>query len=605
MMTKRSRWIAQLVLWICLCMLLVSCAPNFSGGNLPEESAPSVETEPIPDDPSEEEEEERIPENQTVVYRAIAEEWSKYLTYKAPTVEKPLTATLVYEERENEEIGNRYGVFLLTKETSYDWENLVEVYTQRIYNVTTGQTVIPDLVSEDRPDAVQYGIYVYDAVVGVVTETPVLDEQGNVRRHTYVYDYYDANGKKLNEEPIAAEVPVINEVQHGEYTYATVCDVCIVSREGEILFTFPVGKERQLPVFDRVYGDFGYVLGQKQVHIVHQNGEIAASYELSRSFARENVSFTVLSDGSLLIQYLQSCYDHEELYTVKDAYGTKYLISYVVLDPVSGEASEIPVQFLINRLATNAENDGLGLTVAGDYQYAEIVRIKDGELSDSTVPVILDGKLNVVKELPLILKNQVSMVRAASDRFWILRVRAVNSKYPHTSVTYYYSVDTGVGTVALYADTDSSEYEKVDGGFIFKDGLYNDMMVKQMDLSDVDSYQVLDNGRLLVDLWQDNAPVTMLVYLENHQLKTCVLGDINDQVTLLPAMKNSFRVDVYDDDGIFQCVELRNADGSRILSGDSFGLVFSREGFYVIRCYKEGKRCFYAVSSEKGIENEK
>ena len=211
----------------------------------------------------------------------------------------------------------------------------------------------------------------------------------------------------------------------------------------------------------------------------------------------------------------------------------------------------------------------------------------------------------VVKELPLILKNQVSLVRAASDRFWILRLSAVNSQYPYTPISYYYSLDIGVGTVALYADLNTVGYTVVDGGFLYDDVLYNDMMIKLMDLSEADSYRVLGNGRLLVVTEQDEKLVQMLLYVENQQAKTVVLGDENDVITALPDMEDSFRVDVYDGSGKLTRVQLCDLNGKLILSGDSIWQNLSTDGLYVIGCQKDGKTVYYAVSGEKGIDNEK
>lgn len=604
MMKKELRRITALMLLICLGILLISCASQKPSTEVPEVIPPTAESDSTPSAPEEEEaEEERIPENQTVIYRAIAEEWSRYLTYKAPTVKSPLTATAVYTERAEEQILSSSGTFIFTREKIWDDEKKVENHILRVYNKTNGKQVIPALTKTDKPQSVSYQIQLLDAIVSVGTVTPVLDEMGQIKEYHYAYDAYSVDGVKLNEASYSE--PFVKQEKRGDYYYATAGDTCYISRAGQILLTLPANVATDLPVFDRVFEDYGYVLGDSFVRIVGKDGKPCAEYELSKSFARSDVKFSILSDGDLFIRYQRTCSAEEELYTVKDDNGDKQLLSYVVLDAASGKATEIPVRFLLNRLVTNAEDDGLSLSVASKGQYAEIVYIENGKMQGSTVPVILDGELSVVKELPLILKNQVSLVRAANERFWILRLSAVNSQYPYTPVEYYYSVDISVGTVAMYADLNASAYTPVDGGFLYEDVLYNDMMIKQMDLSQAHSYEILGNGRILVETEQDEKTVRMLVYLENHQVKTAELGDGNDVITDLPDMENSFLVDVYDQSGKKTSVQLRDLNGKLILSGDSIWQIHLTDDLYVIGCLKDGKTVYYAVSGEKGIDNEK
>ena len=82
MMKKELRRITALMLLICLGILLISCASQKPSTEVPEVIPPTAESDSTPSAPEEEEaEEERIPENQTVIYRAIAEDMSiDYLT---------------------------------------------------------------------------------------------------------------------------------------------------------------------------------------------------------------------------------------------------------------------------------------------------------------------------------------------------------------------------------------------------------------------------------------------------------------------------------------------------------------------------------------------
>ncbi len=589
-MTKHSRWMMLLCGLICLCMLFASCSPDRSDSDAPEQTDAPVlgETEETPkDEDGEETEEEYIPDNQTVIYRAIAEEWSKYLTYKEPEIKTPLTATALIELPEQARVYTE-GVFVYAVETNE--EEGYQTYRYSIYNARSGKAVIPPCEYTGEPNATQYFFQTYDAVLEILTETLMPTGQ-----YVYAYDYYTADGVKLNEEPLDVFSRGTQTLRNG-YAYFAAGDVCCISKDGTVLRILPKGSEHDLPAVDRTYGAYSYSLGEENVYILDQNYEVLISYPLSQSFPRDQIEFTVLSNGNLLISYQRECADGEERYTVKDAYGNKYLLSYVVLDVKSGAATEIPVQFFIQRLVTNAEDDGMGLSVKDDRQYAEIVRIENKELVGTTVPVILDEALGIKAELPLILKNQESLVRAVSDRFWVFSLRAVNSRLPYLPVTYYYSLDLSVGTVALYADLDHVDYQRVDGGFVFEDALYNDMMIKQTDLSDADRYSVLDNGRVMVEATSESEGfATTLLYMENHQLKTAALGGQRDTVSVLASMGSAFRVDRYDTDGLHEWTELRNENGDLLCSGKTVSVSHVDEGLYLICCESDGRTVYYTV----------
>lgn len=595
-MTKQSRWIMLLSMLICLCMLFASCGRNRSDADASDNTDASVptDTQETPNEEDEEEtEEEWIPDNQTVIYRAIVEEWGKYLTYKTPEPEKSLTATPIFEEREGVKV-QVYGTFTRVTEIEKIEGESLENHKITFYHTQTGKAVTPTYETSNAPDAAVYSCWSFDTVIAVAKCTPRVTRETPAWNYVEVYDYYDAEGTKLNQEP--KNEMDITEVEKNGYTYVFVEDLCYVSKNGELVHIFPRGSEREFPALDRVYGDYGYVFGEKSVYILGKNAEILASYALNASFPRNQIEFTVLSDGSLLIQYLWVCSDGEESYTVKDAYGNKYILSNVILDVTSGRATEAPAQFLIHRLVTNADDDGMGLSVKDDCQYAEIMKIQNRELVGNAIPVILDRELKIVKELPLILKNQESLVRAVSDRFWILRVSAVQSVYPYTPVTYYYSVDLNVGTVSLYADLDAGEYERVLGGFLFKDALYNDMMMKQMDLSDVQSYQVLDDGKILVEtVTEERTVIKTLAWVENHQLKTQVLCDGNDYVSVWYNVGSAFFVNVCEPDNQIVRQELRNANGELLFSGKNIWVIQNLKDWYVIRCIRDEATVYYIV----------
>ena len=209
-MKKDLRRITALLLLIGLGILLISCASQKPTTQEPEVIPPSAESDSEPSVPEDEPEEEMIPENQTVIYRAIAEEWSQYLTYKAPTVRTPLTASSVYTAKQEEQILSSPGIFILTREKTWDAEKKVNAYTLRVYNKTNGKQVIPALTYTDDPKSVCYDVNLYDTVISVGTDTPVLDDKGQVKDYVRTYDAYSADGIKLNEA--AASAPLVHQV---------------------------------------------------------------------------------------------------------------------------------------------------------------------------------------------------------------------------------------------------------------------------------------------------------------------------------------------------------------------------------------------------------
>ncbi len=589
MMMKKSRWMMLLAALICLSMLFASCGSGVT--DAPDEETPNGPADsnggktPGDDDPTVDD----GPGNETVIYRAITDEWSKYLAYKAPEVESAKTATLLAKDNGDNWRVERHGTFL--RQTKLVNENTTEAptyreYTTCVYSVITGEAVTDEyryLVYNDatRPE-LSYSFDYSDAIVEVRTAT-LTEVEGGAEEYVYTYDYYTHDGEKLNET--ALEESSFDWTWNGDYCYTYVEDTCYISEDGVIIKTYANGKEVQPIGFDVVCGDFGYISDGGIYSIFDLNGKLLTSYVASGAYT--NYNYDYLSNGNMLFRYVRECNAEESRYTVEDEYGEKWLYSYVIVDAATGTAKEIPVEFVIDRMVTKAQDMSTNLTLKGDYQYAEITKIKDGSLEATSIPVILDNNLKIVAELPLILKNQTSFVEAISQSFWIVAVDVFGTRC-------YYSVDLSTGKVALYYDMrETYTYRAVDGGFLYDKVLYNDLMVQLLDLSEATGIEAFGNGKLLVTTSVGDTVQKKLVYIENGQVKSTVLCDGNDG---LDEWYGLIRIAEYDSLGSFKGYVYRNEKGELLLSGQRVYLEQSFDGTYLMRVKDEnGVDSYYSV----------
>ncbi|MBR2354536.1 MAG: hypothetical protein IKA76_08560 [Clostridia bacterium] len=579
-MTKRSRWILLLAAMICLSMVFVSCGSNVSDGkNPPDEDEVLAPDDTGADGNEEETVEEWEPIRETVLYRTITDEWSKYLGYKQPEAPKLVSATPLFRTESDSMVQKRNGAFyeITYKVSAVQKENhqWLVTYAVVVYNVHSAKAVTP-VLQYDNDLAVVHSFRYTDSVVEVETVTRIeeVDELGApVVNYVTEFNYYDATGKKLNAEPL--EQSDMTERELNGYHYVVVGDVCYISKEGEILSVCPRGAEREPIKTDLDYGAYGYVFRSDKISVVDEKGALISEYLYSTAY--DSARHTVLSNGNLFVRYERACAANESLYTAEDLNGQRTLYSYVTVDVKTGAIRELPVEFRIDRIITNAEDGESDLMLKGDYQYAEITKITDGVLAEKKVPVILDANLKIVKELPLILKNQDSLVRAISESCWLVRLEAENAQ--GQVIPYFYSVDLS-GMVHLYVNVTDSDYRWIEGGFLYEDALYDPMMSLKMSLRE-ETYTVLSNGRLLLG-------GNKLVYMEEEDATSVVLDELKI-ATITERMIEEKQL-------LVSSYEIWNANGVSLVQGDSISLLSTYGDCILVRCqYVDGTAYYYTV----------
>ena len=576
-MMKKSRWMMLLAALICLSMLFVSCGSE--GTFMNGEQNPSMDGSPDKDPDGDSSTDNDGPGNETVIYRAITDEWSKYVAYKEP--EKTVTsATLVVSGG-----AEQNGVFLTQRRMvmeHYDdeWELTATTYATCVYSVITGTAITPEYtetVGVNGSSDKKYEFRYTDCMVEVIGQSLRETEEGGFVWGVDFIDRYTSSGEK-----VTSEATFMMSGGAGEYDYTYLGDVCYISKSGSILKVCARGEERSLVEYDEICGDYGYVIGGQSLRIFDtKNDAVLVDYVFSGAYGEEDdavsVSVSVLSNGNVLVRYKRSCQDSEESFTYESA-GDKTLLSYVLIDPAAGTASELPVNFRIDKLVTKNEDQGTNLSPVGEYQYAEIVKITDGTLDPKAIPVILDNNLSIVAELPLIFKNQTSFVRAIDSDLWLLKLD-VNGR------EYGYTVNLSTGTVALYVN--EKEVMALDGGFLYQGKLYDDRMTALSELDWAISKTTV-NGILLTS---DADGVKRLLFIENGSTRSVLVGNNGDSVSAYGALMGCVLTTSYDSNETFYTV--RNEIGSVLFVGNAYPSVSSFGEYKLVSVWDDGGNVSY------------
>ena len=608
-MTKRSSWILVLSALLCISMLFVSCGSDNTEADDLDTSDTTSET---PKD-----EKEPIPESERVNYSAIYEQWSKYIGYEASAEEEEIKANLLYSYEENGAGANR-----VTEDFFYQVsisDALGGSPTVRIFSRSTGEEIRYKDASESS-DTV-YNFYYFYCVVRV--------QKYNAASNVTTYDYYDANGEKLNASSVAAadQYTLSEEAvdDYGEYKYVKVGEKVYLISYGEILATFDRGEEHPIQYTNTEYGSYKYYipngLHTETIYIVDSNEHVTARYKMKDGYDLSNA--TVLENGDVLVQYLSQCTEDEALYTFetvnfettyppKTNDNLKWIACYEIIDAETGEVTDVPVTFKIANLITPASKEDKNVSLKGEYQYAEINKIVDGKLSQKTVPVILDNEMNVVEELTPFIKNQSGMVKVLDENsFLVYAVTPLEDNYSYrTSLqTLVYKVSASGADLYINENKtyyDESVYTSVANGFIYGQKLYNDRLESLYDLSDSEYRILFEDAVLRVDVRdEEGAMEQQIVFIENNELKSIALGDETDSVTPLcdvlsmqsesTRLGKGFKVTVRDESGFILKYVWYTAKGEVLFEGEQIEPVTETEDSCLIRCSDNGVVTYYVI----------
>ncbi len=472
----------KLCLILLLSCLLILCACSKEEPEAPTDSSAPVLPEIGADSGSEAE--EPIPQNEVVDYQAILGEWSKYLGYLAP--EEPfLSRETLFDLSAGDTYTDLGGNFVTVKTSRTEEGQSISRYA--LYHLKNGIQIGTDWESAQGDKDPRYSFRVSGAVVEV--ESSLWSEEISPAGYVTSYRYYDASGAVINEQPLAQSE--LEEYERNGYTFTTVCGKCYVSREGELLSVFAAGEERVIPEADLIYDGYRYLFGAEEIRILDGQGKELMHYPLSSAY--DETDTVVLGNGNVLVYRRSVCDRSATDYTAEDRFGEKTALSYVLLDVVKREVREIAPTFALvtESVITSVENRNTCLVPLGEYQYAEVYKITGGRLASGATPVILDHEMNVVTELPLILKHQQSVVCAVSEHQLVIRADGVGAGNER-----YYSANLVTCKVTLYPDLASGLYETVDRGFVFENVLYHRTMTDTVPLR-AGTYEIL-GGRVFV-----------------------------------------------------------------------------------------------------------
>ena len=594
-MTKRSRWILVLSVVLCISMLFVSCESDVTDAT--ETNTSDTETQATPKEP--------IPENEKIDYKNIFEKWYEYISFTAPEAEDAMGATKLYSYYDGSD-----APYLAVKgmfyEATFTYGDESFGRTVKIFNKMTGQQI------GNTYDNIPDGDTVYSfKYVGCVVEISTLVKATLTSEAVRTYDYYDINGNKINESPVAEEDRYeLSASSPAEgYLFVTVEDKVYVVYENEILRIFKLGEERLLPHTNYEYGELRYYIPtyvedeDDTIYVLDADNRICAHYKLRNAYDSRRIS--ILANGNVLIEYENYCGEDEALYTYEGFYGEKILLYNVILDVTTGKTTEVPAEFRIDSILTPAISEESNIVFNGNYQYAEIRRIVDGKITAKTEPVILDNDMKILAELPLIVKNQESLIGALDEESLLVSGEALSIG---SGRVIYRATAEGV---ELYVNEFAYDanfmpvYTMLKNGFIYNSTLYNDRMQPIYEFHPERENLILDGGRtILVEADEDDETVKKLLWIKDGTLKSVTLADEDDALALLDDGVRGFMVTVTDviepeegEDEVppVTSYAMYSNDGALLLKAAEITIVSDDNGSYLVRCVSDGTTSYYVV----------
>lgn len=487
-MKKRSLWILILSALLCLSMLFSACSPADSEGE-----SENLNSDEINDGTS-----EVPPQNENVNYKAILDEWSKYIssvgyeeqaTYKTAT---PLFETYSDEDRSvSVTVHGNIAEVVEVRHAKYSAETneLISPRHQSttLYDLETGNRIVTGMRTSQNVWNKELGRYEYTYSVRVLFNTIIEvvitvtknigDDLVPVWICENTYSYYMADSNAICEgAETGARVISNNGVKAVEIN-----DKIYHCRDGEIILITASGNAHAVPDFTMEYGKYRYSFANNTLQVIDEQYKLVVDYSLPAYLATNHRSFTILSDGSAYFYANERCSANEEHYDYETEDGERYRVWHVIVD-LNGNETVIDAPFIYSELSymggfvSNFDTEDTGIELNGNYQYAEIVRIEDGYLANDVDFVILDNKLDEVVTLPKILKNQISVAEGFGNGKLLVAVDNI------IGIEAGYVADMTDGTVARFFDT-SNDYKMIKGGIVLKDKVYNNVLEEVYDLT--------------------------------------------------------------------------------------------------------------------------
>ena len=595
---------------LCLCMLFASCQSGEIEETEPEETVPQETNEETGAETGSEtvRPEEPTPQSESVDYKKLVDKWNEYLEYRDPKGETPeVTMEEIFNANPMAVTDYGFGFKVVTSYSDEiidldsevpDDEITVRTYTYDIYSLVSGKKIKGGLTAkgargfyewEFSYEAADHSSYYEFMAIGCIfelakyewVEIPNDDPEAEpMGEYVVKYYYFDNEGNALNKEALT-ERQYVNSNYYGSMTGTfSVLDKGYYVYNGKIIETFKAGQEIVIPVVKNEYKGYKYDLNDHYdgtIRVYNANNVKVAEYVYATtSWIVDRIE--ILANGNVLIAYSSDVIDDVSDYTYEDGN-----LKYEIIDIATGKVVQVAAEYVIDRMSTDYDDGGLGLFPKGDYQYAEIYKIADGEADSEISYVILDNELKVIAELPKILKNQVDVYGTISASKIAVEIET----------GWLYSVDMNTGKCELYVNL---EYftELEGGGFIYRDALYNDAMEKVMDLDDY-TVHWFGGDLYLCDSFAGGEYV--LTYFKDGQLCQVGFENVPSKVTYGDFTVLRMYRDSEDDRTICEWFSL---EGDPLLSGT----------FYVSELYyntliasvynQDGSVTYKTVRNEKG-----
>ena len=218
-------------------------------------------------------------------------------------------------------------------------------------------------------------------------------------------------------------------------------------RDGEIIYQFVAGTEREIPSAYHEFKGYKYVINNMNselyVQILDANyvcisefqlpAKVVSKIDASSDEAVIDNSVYILGNGNLLIQGLYSVADGEEFdYFYEDDTGRWKCFTYTALFNIeTGEVTEINPGYIIKDFYSFESEDAPCL-LSNEHNVAEIAVFDKLNLTESKSLVVLDNKGTVVATLPTALPNQdtdIESIRFIDDSRFIFTTTVNDSGF--------------------------------------------------------------------------------------------------------------------------------------------------------------------------------
>lgn len=455
---------------------------------------------------------EFVPVDEDVDYSVYINQWTKYLAYneKSDTAPK-VNISKLFDNEGGTAAVSYYGSWVAFSSTKYMEGN--DSYRQSVVNVYSlidGSKLMRFEsgyfdVAESAPKTI--GFKSIGSQKGILEVkrgdlTNIGTDEAPVYEYKYTYSYYSQDGACLARDLEESSATAIGTPSGADLV--TINDKCYFCRDEEVLHTFNKGEERDIPSMNLEYGDYKYkfnsdsgvmtvfdseynVVGSVNIPVPSGSGSGSGMFDID-----------VLDNGDIYVQTISEGDDNNYDFETQSGYKVKVDQLIFHVDTMTTEKID-NVKFAIMDMMTKATGDferySFKLKEENECQLVAAYKIDENkQISNEISFLIVDNSLGIIAELPNIIKNQTGFEGFISETQLVVVASNYNGQKDIS-----YVVDTVDATVSLYVNTSHSSYEKVNGGFIYDDILYNDSMQELADLRYVDEYEVKDGNIVVVE----------------------------------------------------------------------------------------------------------